>query len=388
MAKSSKDQLLVQELSCSICLQLFSEPTSLPCGHSFCAPCIAEVIRKEHCGRRPHTCPECRTEHSGPSALQSNFKLCSIADCFRERDACASSPPVLCDVCMESPGAAAKTCLKCEMSLCAAHLRPHFKAAFQGHVLVEPTSDLRSRTCSLHLKPLEYYCATDRSCVCAVCAVEGEHRSHDVKSFLSARAELSAALDKRLKEAEKKLQDSERIQQEGKEAESALERSSGELRQKALRLLDDIIREAEDYKGQVLGVIELEQRRVESELRGVISRASLKRVSLKEAQMEIRDALAQTDLLAFTRKCRTVASRLGAAEHPGAGEPQRAALNRARLVASVEKKSLQFRLRCVQVQRSLASLMEPKVQVQDKSRLSLSKGSANTPAAGIKKGTN
>lgn len=42
-----------ERLSCTICLQLFSSPQGLPCQHSFCAVCLAQLKRK--------ACPVCRS---------------------------------------------------------------------------------------------------------------------------------------------------------------------------------------------------------------------------------------------------------------------------------------------------------------------------------------
>ncbi|XP_078508688.1 zinc-binding protein A33-like isoform X1 [Lissotriton helveticus] len=49
---------LKDELTCSICLELFEKPVLLPCGHPFCRTCVDQV-----CGRKLFvSCPFCRTE--------------------------------------------------------------------------------------------------------------------------------------------------------------------------------------------------------------------------------------------------------------------------------------------------------------------------------------
>jgi len=41
---------LIQELSCTLCLELFYEPTTLRCGHTFCMSCIKKsIIHKNEC---------------------------------------------------------------------------------------------------------------------------------------------------------------------------------------------------------------------------------------------------------------------------------------------------------------------------------------------------
>ncbi|CAM0879620.1 unnamed protein product [Alopecurus aequalis] len=57
---------LREELSCAICLDICFEPSTTPCGHSFCMQCLKHAASK--CGKR---CPKCRQ-------LISNSRSCTI----------------------------------------------------------------------------------------------------------------------------------------------------------------------------------------------------------------------------------------------------------------------------------------------------------------------
>ncbi|XP_029948634.1 zinc-binding protein A33 [Salarias fasciatus] len=70
---------LAMELTCPICLQLFSEPVSLPCGHFYCFDCL-QIMGE---GLDQHSCPECQAEYQGTTALVKNTKMCSIVETYR-----------------------------------------------------------------------------------------------------------------------------------------------------------------------------------------------------------------------------------------------------------------------------------------------------------------
>ncbi|PON44026.1 TNF receptor-associated factor [Parasponia andersonii] len=57
---------LREELSCAICLDICFEPTTTPCGHSFCLKCLRSSASK--CGKK---CPKCRQ-------LISNGRSCTV----------------------------------------------------------------------------------------------------------------------------------------------------------------------------------------------------------------------------------------------------------------------------------------------------------------------
>lgn len=89
---------------------------------------------------------------------------------------------------------AVKTCLRCEVSLCADHLQPHLeRPAFSSHLLVDPLGDLSHRRCPEHAEILRYYCADDRLYVCGDCLLEGGHAQHKVKALRQVEEELKVS---------------------------------------------------------------------------------------------------------------------------------------------------------------------------------------------------
>ena len=115
----SKDQFL-----CSLCLDLFSDPVSVPCGHSFCSACI----RGHWNGGGVRACPRCKQAFPGESELSPNASAKDMAELIRARRQKDRSPEdLLCDVCVGTKAKALRSCLVCLTSYCQAHLEPHLR---------------------------------------------------------------------------------------------------------------------------------------------------------------------------------------------------------------------------------------------------------------------
>ncbi|XP_065806464.1 tripartite motif-containing protein 16-like [Labrus bergylta] len=105
---------------------------------------------------------------------------------------------VYCDMCTEdNKQPAQKTCMKCDISMCVQHLQAHLTTPvlLQTHPLTEPIASgngglVGTTKCPQHGKLLEYYCLDDFTCVCVSCAIEDQHRLHNMKTFSTAHKEL------------------------------------------------------------------------------------------------------------------------------------------------------------------------------------------------------
>ncbi|KAF5909331.1 E3 ubiquitin-protein ligase TRIM39-like, partial [Clarias magur] len=82
MASSFPENPLELELSCSICLQLFFDPVTLHCGHSFCFACLKKS-RSFNKGLDVNCCPDCRAEFPDSEFAQRNFKLKNIVQSYK-----------------------------------------------------------------------------------------------------------------------------------------------------------------------------------------------------------------------------------------------------------------------------------------------------------------
>uniref|UniRef100_UPI0037E6FC42 E3 ubiquitin-protein ligase TRIM21-like n=1 Tax=Semicossyphus pulcher TaxID=241346 RepID=UPI0037E6FC42 len=194
----SEDQFL-----CSICLDVFTDPVTAPCGHNFCKSCIAEHWNT--CDRCQ--CPMCKEVFTIRPDLRVNTFVSEMVAQFRDKaqqEAGSSSSEqqvskpgeVLCDVCTGTKLKALKSCLDCPASYCETHLEPHLTASrLKRHQLIDPVENLEDRMCTKHDKPLELFCKTDQTCVCMLCSVL-DHKTHEFVPLKEEYEEKKAELGK------------------------------------------------------------------------------------------------------------------------------------------------------------------------------------------------
>jgi hypothetical protein len=60
-------------LTCTFCLDIFFQPVTAPCGHTFCRDCVASALRT---GKK--SCPLCRTPILPSSVDTINYALSDI----------------------------------------------------------------------------------------------------------------------------------------------------------------------------------------------------------------------------------------------------------------------------------------------------------------------
>ncbi|XP_067225643.1 E3 ubiquitin/ISG15 ligase TRIM25-like isoform X2 [Chanodichthys erythropterus] len=186
-------------LCCSVCLHIPRDPMTIPCGHNYCKSCITDhwdaEYAKERNYRSVYTCPHprCiqtfRPHRPNPSINTELVDLIEkLKNMMPEATLCYAEPDdVPCDVCTERKYKAVKFCSVCVVSFCELHLKPHrVSAAYEGHKLITASCAIKETICSVHKKPLEVYCQTDKEFACLLCVLE-EHRGHEVVSAATER---------------------------------------------------------------------------------------------------------------------------------------------------------------------------------------------------------
>ncbi|XP_078286422.1 nuclear factor 7, brain-like isoform X1 [Rhinoraja longicauda] len=248
MASKHQIQSLSEDVICPICLDFFSDPATLECGHNFCLSCITQSWDKEE----RNSCPECREELADRS-LKVNRALASITEKARALS-------------LNTEGKESK--LHCEE----------------------------------HQEELKLFCETDKKLVCLSCVAAREHKSHSFMSIQEAVESYKELIKTSLEILTKNKSAMEEMEQQQKEKISGVREQSqnlltyiksvfAELRQilnEKERLFLKDLREDEE---SILNPMENNLRAIQEEIN-----------SIQEKLLKLQERMNQTDSLIFLKE--------------------------------------------------------------------------------------
>ncbi|XP_050926984.1 nuclear factor 7, ovary isoform X5 [Lates calcarifer] len=135
-----------EDLTCSICLTIFTDPVTLLCGHSFCRQCITDNLYTQH------QCPQCRTAvPTEGTCLPTSHILKSLAEKAKE----------------------------------AENIKKE-----HGHEKAEV-----AELCPEHEEKLKLFCVTDQQLACIICRDGERHEGHKFNPVKEAAASLRRELE-------------------------------------------------------------------------------------------------------------------------------------------------------------------------------------------------
>ncbi|XP_038673488.1 zinc-binding protein A33-like isoform X1 [Scyliorhinus canicula] len=145
MASSQQHENWTEDINCPVCLDVFTDPVSLECGHNFCRSCITGCWGQ---GQR-NLCPECRQEFPDRK-FKVNRLIVSLAEKARKLNL--------------NPG----------------------EGGSKFH-------------CEEHQEELKLFCDTDKKLICLICRDARKHREHRFLPIKEAveiyKDELKSALE-------------------------------------------------------------------------------------------------------------------------------------------------------------------------------------------------
>ena len=194
-------QQIEEEITCSICGDLFTDPKTIPCLHTFCKQCIEKSIESNKKMASIVCCPLCRAPlpRDDMSSVPTNFTINRLVEIFGKRKESGKSSgkslalkEIKCSNC-ERGIPAITWCTECENSLCEQCNDAHqMMKAFKSHKTVAVEEFIRnprlvlstpekSEACKSHSKQaLDLYCKTCSSLICRDCTLKDHPReTHD-----------------------------------------------------------------------------------------------------------------------------------------------------------------------------------------------------------------
>uniref|UniRef100_A0A8C5R0S4 Uncharacterized protein n=1 Tax=Leptobrachium leishanense TaxID=445787 RepID=A0A8C5R0S4_9ANUR len=285
---------LRDELNCSICLNIYTDPVNLKCGHNYCKLCIGNVLdtQKES---GIYSCPECRAEYRERPKLQRNMTLCNIAERCRSTQPAQHVTGISCTYCVHAPVPAAKTCLHCEASLCETHLKVHSQST--EHVLTEPTTSLAQRKCSIHKEILKYYCTIDAVCICVSCSLAGDHRGHQVETLNVAHGKKKQRLRNAMDKLKKQSEEAEKEIQDLTKHEKEVKVKADGMKEKVRVLIMDARRQLEALEKKVLTEISAQEKNASLLISHQINQLEKKKSEMSKDMGYIKELQNLTDPL-------------------------------------------------------------------------------------------
>ncbi|KAL7402582.1 hypothetical protein ABVT39_017062 [Epinephelus coioides] len=295
----TEDQFL-----CSICLDVFTDPVSTPCGHNFCKTCITEHWNiNVKC-----QCPNCKKLFYTRPELYVNTFISEMAAQFRQsaqQKASSSSSEqqvskpgeVPCDVCTGTKLKALKSCLVCLESYCETHLKPHLtRSGLKKHQLIDPVENLEGRMCLKHDKLLELFCKTDQMCVCMLCTVL-DHKTHDVVPLREEYEGKKAELGKTEAEIQQMIQKRRLKIEEIKHSVELSEEDADREIADGVQVFTTLKESVERGQAEFIDTIKEKQRKTEKQAEGFIKELEQEISELKKRSTEVEQLSRSEDHL-------------------------------------------------------------------------------------------
>ncbi|XP_069568122.1 E3 ubiquitin-protein ligase TRIM39-like [Brachyistius frenatus] len=335
------------QFTCSICLDVFNNPVSTPCGHSFCQSCISSYWDRKRGGggSKFYQCPLCKESFRKRPELHINRTLKEITEQFKEmantdvpmdgrvggveqQQQQPALPP------FAKPGEMPES-IFAEMMMRFQQLPTSSSdpdpqsasRAFQAQSAEHqgrppPYSPPRSSTlsgpgdsspglprCPVHLSGLELFCRTDNTCVCSVCVETAEHRGHDVipakREWYIKKSQLGIAeleLKDLICERERKV---EEIQNSIQEIRAAAEREADG----AVGAFSKLISSAAHQQAKVLEVIEMSLRAAEHRAQSLLRKLEEEIAEMKKRSTSLSQLAMTEDYILFLKTFPTLSTR-------------------------------------------------------------------------------
>ncbi|KAL9982215.1 hypothetical protein ACROYT_G011028 [Oculina patagonica] len=279
---------LHEEVSCSVCMNTFTDPKQLPCLHSFCLHCLQGILRTS--GRHDIIlCPECRRECKVPGSgnlneLPTNFRINSLLDVLAIKE--CDTTAVRCGNC-DKKSSQSFYCFQCSSFWCESDcisLHNGIKANKGHHVLA--LKDFQDEDFEKVLKrpvfcgnrghenkELEFFC---KGCAVAIChsCVATVHDGH-------AKILLEEAANERKTQAKSVIEYHKQKAQEKINEIARLDLSCAEIQAQVA----NVKRSAQQFAENMIATIEAQKQEIFNEVENR-ARESIQQLGTQKSGIE------------------------------------------------------------------------------------------------------
>ncbi|XP_030055660.1 E3 ubiquitin-protein ligase TRIM39-like isoform X1 [Microcaecilia unicolor] len=236
MAVANPAESLRDEASCSICLDYFTDPVTIDCGHNFCRSCITQSWE----GRdTDFPCPQCRAL-SLQRNLRPNRQLANVTEMVKK--------------------------------LSQTSVRPK-----------------EENLCEEHEEKLKLFCEEDQRAICVVCDRSRDHRSHTVIPIKEAVQEYKEKLKMHLKPLRKNLEDLLKFTSTEEKKAEELKSETQIKRQKVESEFEELQQFLNKEKQILLSKLEEEEKKILQRIRENETQLEQQSFALKQLITEIEE---------------------------------------------------------------------------------------------------
>ncbi|XP_035525465.1 zinc finger protein RFP-like [Morone saxatilis] len=289
---------------CSICLDVFAKPVSIPCGHNFCFDCITHYWDTN---KTVALCPLCKEEFYQRPTLRVNIFIAEMAAKFKksiQKPFCpnpeqAGNGNVLCGICTGLKVTAVKSCLVCFMSYCETHLEPHQRiSALKKHKLINPVENLESRICNKHDEPLELFCRMDQMFVCESCK-DSDHKTHKIVSLEEEAQMRKAQLGKERQDMDQMVEVRQRKIHEIQGSVEASRNNAAEALSYSMHVMTAVVDYIKRSQAELTKVIQMQQEKTDTETESFIKELEGEIMQIKQNNLKLNQVLLNNDAFVF-----------------------------------------------------------------------------------------
>ncbi|XP_071102102.1 E3 ubiquitin-protein ligase TRIM36-like [Haliotis cracherodii] len=267
---ASKEQLMEEFLTCMVCAEVFLEPVTLHCGHTFCTKCVTSftLTQKDAMGQKCLPCPHCRgltqvpnphePEEEWAGQLKTGFFVKNLVEAIVG----AENDDQFCDICK---GIGKKPtlvwCSDCKKRLCFDCQYVHGKRSKSHNISqissIDDTTGSASRICTEHPGvDVNRICLDCDMVACQRCCMTRHQKCDSVVALGTVLPKLDSVLVKR----------TEDLQSEIMRGESVIATKQSHVQ--AVKVSSDVAETAiDDYSNKVIALVQEQQRQLKARLK-------------------------------------------------------------------------------------------------------------------------